>query len=137
MGIFIVITFLALSSWALVALPQRLRRKCATRRWWVACGVLIPCGVALGVWSAFSVEYRVGTHYRIASFPLPVTFFHLEQSGWVDFPVPEFQAWLTVFTNVIAITTLATLPLWLLSWRQHRHGSLTHSPAKEATPEIG
>jgi hypothetical protein len=30
------------------------------------------------------------------------------------------QAWSAVFTNVITIIALATLPLWLVSWRQHR-----------------
>lgn len=128
MGILIVIVFLALSSWALVALFRRLRHQRATSGWWVAFGVLVACGVALGVWCAFYVEYNVGTRYRIGSFPIPVVFFHLEQVDWVDFPVPEFQAWSAAFTNVITITALATLPLWLMSWRQHRHES-THDAA--------
>jgi hypothetical protein len=54
---------------------------------------------------------------RIGSFPLPIVFFHLEEGRWVDFPVPEFQAWSAMLANIIAIIALATLPLWLVSWR--------------------
>jgi len=128
MGIFIVIVFLGLSSWTLVALFRRLRRQRATAGRWVAFGVLVACGVAVGIWCAFYVEYHIGTRYRIGSFPIPVVFFHLEQGDWVDFPVPEFQAWATMFANVITVTALVTLPLWLVSWRQHRPES-THNTA--------
>ena len=115
MGILIVIIFLALSSWALVALFRRLRRQRATAGWWVTFGVLVACGVALGIQCAFYSEYHVGPHFRLVSFPIPVVFFHLEHGDWVDFPVPEFQGWASMFTNVITITALATLPLWLVS----------------------
>ncbi len=128
MGIFIVIVFLALSSWVLVALFQRLRRHHVTAGRWLAFGVLVACGIAVGIWCAFYAEYHVGSRYRIGSFPIPIVFFHLEDGQWVDFPVPEFQMWAAVFTNVITITALATLPVWLVSWRQHRHES-THNAA--------
>ena len=121
MGILIVVVFLGLSSSSLVALLRRLQRRRATAGWWLVLGVLVVCGVALGVWCAFYVEYPVGTRYRIGSFPIPVVFFHLEQGDWVDFPVPEFQAWSSAVTNIITITALATLPLWLVLWRQHRN----------------
>jgi hypothetical protein len=121
MGIFIVIVFLALSSWVLVALFRRLRRQRATAGRWLAFGLLVACGIAVGIWCAFYVEYHVGSRYRIGSFPIPVVFFHLEHGDWVGFPVPKFQAWASAFANVITITALATLPLWLVSWRQHRH----------------
>lgn len=128
MGIFIVILFLAPSSWALVALCRRLRRQRATAARWLAFGVLVAVGIAVGTWCAFYVEYHIGPRYRIGSFPIPVVFFHLEHGNWVDFPVPEFQAWTTIFANIITITALTTLPLWLVSWRQLRHES-THNAA--------
>ena len=88
----------------------------------------IGCGVAVGIWCAFYVEYHIGSRYRIGSFPIPVVFFHLEHGDWEDFPVPELQAWAAMFANVITITALATLPLWLVSWRQHKNES-THNAA--------
>ncbi len=120
MGILLVIIFLALSSWAVVALFRRLQRQHVSVGWWVAFGILVACGTALGIWCAFYCEYHVGTSYRIASFPIPVDFFHLEDGAWVDFPVPAFQAWSAAFANIITIIALATLPLWLASWRHHK-----------------
>jgi hypothetical protein len=128
MGIFIVIVFLALSSWALVAVFRRLRHQRATPGRWLAVGVLVGCGVAVGIWCAFYVEYHIGSHYRVGGFPIPVVFFHLEHGDWVDFPVPEFQAWAAMFTNIITITAVATLPIWLVPRRQHRQNK-THNAA--------
>jgi hypothetical protein len=71
MGIFIVIVFLALSSWALVAVFRRLRHQRATPGRWLAVGVLVGCGVAVGIWCAFYVEYHIGSHYRVGSFGIP------------------------------------------------------------------
>ncbi len=121
MGILLVIVFLGLSSWTLVALFRRLRRRQVSAGWWVCFGALLGCGAALGIWCGFDCEYRLGSRYRIGSFSIPVVFFHLENGAWVDFPVPRIQAWLAAFTNVVTITALAMLPLWWLSWLLHKH----------------
>ena len=121
MGILFVIAFFAASSWALVSLIRRLRREQVSASWWLAFVGLAAVGIALGVWCALHFEYRVGARYRVGSFPLPVVLFHWEDGQWVDFPVPEIQAWAAAVTNVITITALATLPFWVLSWRHHRH----------------
>jgi hypothetical protein len=121
MGILLGIILLTLSGWAVFALFRRLRRQHVSPGWWVAFGILIISGVALGTWCALYCEYQVGTHYRIGSFPIPVVIFHLEDGDWVDFPLSKFQMWSAVFTNIITIIGLATLPLWLASWRQHRN----------------
>lgn len=120
--------FLAGSGWALGSLVRRLRRKHAGIRWWVALLILVAIGVSSGIWCAFHCEYALGTDFRVGSFPIPVVFFHLEDGHWVDFPVPQFQAWSAAFTNIITITALATMPLWFLSWRQHRHEDTRAQP---------
>ena len=120
MGILIVILFLALSNWTLVAVFRRLQRQHADSRLWAMFSALVACGVAVGVWCAFYCEYHLGAQFRISSFPIPVVFFHLEDGQWVDFPVPTVQTWMTVVTNIITITALATLPVWLVS-RRHDH----------------
>lgn len=118
MVILFVIVLFALSGWTLFALFRRLRRQRVSADWWVVFGFLFVFGATLGIWCAFYCEYHIGTRFRIGSFPIPVVFFHLEDGAWVDFPVPEFQAWSAAFTDIIAITALAMLPLWLLSWRR-------------------
>jgi len=120
MGFLIAILFLAWSVWMLVALFRRLRRRHSSRGLWFSFSVLATCGVAVGIWCALYCEYHLGTRFRIGSFPIPVVFFHFEDGQWVDFPVPAFQAWLAVVTNIITITALATLPVWSVL-RRHDH----------------
>ena len=121
MGILIVTLFLVLSVWTLVALFRRLRRQHASRGLWFAFSVLAACGIAAGIWCALYCEYHLGARFRIGSFPIPVVFFHFEDGQWVDFPVPAFQAWLAVAANIITITALTTLPVWLVSRRHQRY----------------
>jgi hypothetical protein len=115
MNILLALIFLGLSLWALVALLRRLREQRVSARWWAALACLVLCGIGLGVWCAFYCEYQVGARLRFGSFPVPVVVFHLEQGSWVDFPLQKFAAWPVAFTNIITITALATLPLWLVS----------------------
>ncbi len=131
LGMLFIIAFLAGSAWALGSLVRRLRRERAGTRWWLAFFILIAVGVSGGVWCALHCEYPLGADFRVGSFPMPVVFFHREDGQWVDFPVPAFQAWSAVFTNIVTITALVTVPLWLVSWRQHRH---EQTPAQPAAP---
>jgi hypothetical protein len=117
----IIIFFLSLSGWMLAALFRRLRRDRVSFGSWVIAGVLVGIGVAIGIWCGFYCEYHVGTHYRLGSFPIPIVFFHLEDGQWVDFPVPTIQAWSSAFTDVITITALATVPVWLVMANKRMH----------------
>ena len=128
-GMLCVLAFLTGSSWVLVSLVRRLCREQAGPRRWVAFAILGVIGLSVGAWCAFRCEYPMGAHYRIGSFPIPVVFFHLEDGQWVDFPGPRFQAWAAKFTNIITMTALATLPLWLLLWRQYRPEHRTAQPS--------
>jgi hypothetical protein len=120
-GILLVIAFLTASSWLLLSLVRHLRRRRVGVQWWAAFVLLIVVGLAVGIWCAFHFEYQVGAHHRFGSFPIPVVFFHLEDGQWIDFPVPPLQGWASAVTNIVTVTALATLPLWGLSWWQHRH----------------
>ena len=80
MGILVITVFFVLSCWTIGALFRRLRRQRAASRWWAAFGVVVACGVALGVWCAFFVEYQVGPRHRVGGFPIPIIFFRLEDS---------------------------------------------------------
>ena len=93
--------------------------------WWLVFGCLVVGGMLLGIWCALSFEYHVGPSYRIGGFPLPVVVFHLEDGQWIDSPIPEFQMWAAVFTNIISITALAMLPLWVAALRHQskKHGN--------------
>jgi hypothetical protein len=119
MGVLFVIVLFVASSWMLRSLLHRLRRGRVGFWWWVAFAVLIVIGVILGECCAFYIEYHPGARYRVRGVPLPVVFFHLEESGWVDYPVHKLQALAAMLTNILTITALMTVPLWLALWRQH------------------
>jgi hypothetical protein len=116
MGFLVVIIVFALSGWSIIALFRRLRRVHAGLGLWSAFAALIVVGAAIGFWCSFHCEYHAREDFRVASFPIPIVFFRLEEGNWVDYPVPDYQVWPTAVTNILAITALATLPLWLLPW---------------------
>jgi hypothetical protein len=117
--LFILLLF-ALSLWSLVALFRRLRRLNAGLVLWFAFAVLVVLGGVVGLWCSFYGEYHVREDFRVASFPIPIVFFRLEEGNWVDFPVPDYQVWPTAITNILLITGLAVAPLWLFA-RQRRN----------------
>jgi len=127
-GMLSVLVVLAGSCCALGALVRRFHREQASSRRWISFISLVVIGLLVGAWCAFQCEYPLGAHYRIGSFPLPIVFFHLEDGQWVDFPVPKFQATLAACTNILAITALATVPLWLLTWRRQSHDHTMAQP---------
>jgi hypothetical protein len=121
MGILFATIFFAVSIWMIVALLRRLHRQRAGIGLWFTLAVLLACGIALGVWCGFYVEYPIGSYFRFWSFPVPTGFFHLEDGVWVDFPLPGFFMWLIAVADTITVTALATSPLWLVLWRYHKH----------------
>ena len=116
-GLASIVMFLAFSGWLLVALIRRMRRSSVNGRVWMIFWSMVAFGIGFGIWCGFYCQYSIGTRFRIASFPIPIAFFHFENGQWIDFPVPTFQAYVSAFTNVIIIMTLATLPTWVIMWR--------------------
>lgn len=117
--IFVLVILLFVSSlWSLIALFRRLRRVHAGRGLWLAFVILTLLGAAVGFWCSFHGEYHYGEDYRVASFPIPIVFFHLEEGNWVDYPVPNHQVWPTAVTNILIITALAASPLWFFLKRK-------------------
>jgi heme A synthase len=117
------IILLALSIWAFVALFRRLQRQRRGTSWWFVLLLLTACGIGIGIWCAFYCEYPVGSSFRFGGFPIPAVVFHLEDGNWVDFPLQRIWMWAVLVANIITITTLATLPLWLASRREPKHES--------------
>jgi hypothetical protein len=120
MVILLIIILLPFCSWMLFALARRLRRPQVSPGWWLPFGILVVGGAGFGVWCGFFCEYPVGPRFRFGSFPIPAVVFHLEGGDWVDYPLPTIEAWAAAVTDILAITVLATLPIWLASWRVHR-----------------
>src|SRR6266571_4465962 len=105
MGLVIVIAVFPLSCALLFVTFRRLRRCRATPAWWLCFGVLAVVGAGLGYWLAFHVDYQTSPTIRFISFPIPLSFLHLEDGQWVDFPTPEFVMYPGLATNMLAVTT--------------------------------
>lgn len=88
MGLILVMAVLGLSAWVVFATGRHLQQTKAARGWWIAFALLLTIGCGVGVWFAFSFEYQVSLEMRVASFPIPLGFFHLEEDIWVDYVTP-------------------------------------------------
>lgn len=113
--IVIVIGLFSLSGWVLFVTFRRLSTGHAGLAWWLALGNLAVAGAVIGYWLAFDFEYDLSPNLRLVSFPIPVCIFHFEDGKWVDFPSPNWLAYPTAFTNVVAVTAFVVLPLLLAS----------------------
>ncbi len=126
MGFVVIVGVFALSSWILFATLRRLVSQHVGIRYWLTFGGLVAIGVAAGYWLAFHFEYAVSTQARLGSFPIPVCVFHLEYGQWVDFPSPEFFAYPAAFTNVVAVTAFAVLPMLAVSMLRYQRDRKKH-----------
>src|ERR1700761_3616643 len=115
MALILIVLLFCVSVWSLIALFRRLRRIHASGRLWLAFVVLILLGVAVGYRCSFHGQYQLRDDFRVASFPIPIVFFRLEEGNWMDYPVPDYQVWPTAVTNIFIVTAVATVPLWLWS----------------------
>lgn len=61
----------------------------------------------LGLGASRVWEFLPSSSFSLDSFPIPIVFFYLKEGQRVDFPF-------AVFTSVITIIALATLPIWLV-----------------------
>jgi hypothetical protein len=126
MGFLIVISLLALSCSLIYVTFRRLRRRRATRSWWIASGSLLLAGLAVGIWFAFFFEYQPSAKLRVFSFPLPLVFFVLEGDRWTDFVPPSSVLYPGLAANVVATVAVILLPLFLASLFSHRERCLAN-----------
>lgn len=120
MGFVIVLALFLVSGWILFVTFQRLSTRRVGIAWWLAFCTLVVVGVGTGYWLGFDFEYNISPHLRVVSFPIPVCAFHFEHGHWVDYPSPNWFAYLAAFTNVVLLTAFAVLPVLLASLFRHR-----------------
>src|SRR5579864_8768151 len=89
MGFIIIIPFAALAAWAIFAIFRWLHRGRFGRQWWKAYALLACAGLAVGIWFAFFVQYKMA-NTRIKGFPIPVGITSREKPDgpWVQSAMP-------------------------------------------------
>jgi hypothetical protein len=104
-GLLLILPVLALDVWLLATTGKSQFKIWTQGRAWPRLAGAAALGVALGVWLALFVEYRWGSKTRVIGFPVPVSFFHLEDGNWVDFIPPaamQCLGWTANFLSGLA-----------------------------------
>ncbi|MDB6019919.1 MAG: hypothetical protein JWR19_4408 [Pedosphaera sp.] len=112
MGFIIIIPFAALAGWSIFALFRWLRRGHYPPKWWRAFTLLAGSGLALGVWFAFFLEYKVG-NIHIEGFPIPAGISQREKptEPWVKSPLPAAIRYGAMITDLLSGVALCLAPI--------------------------
>ena len=97
----LILPVLAFDFWLFAKVGKSLFQSWVKSKSWPRVVGLVAAGLALGVWLAFYVEYKWGAKMRVAGFPIPVAFSHLEEGKWGDFISPSGMQYAGVAVNFL------------------------------------
>jgi len=122
MGFIIIIPFAALAGWSIFAIFRWLRRGGFDRQWWKAFVFLASAGLALGIWFAFFLQYKVANTH-LEGFPIPVGISNREKPGepWVKSVMPVSIRLGGTVTDLLAGVALCVAPIAVAAFfKEHR-----------------
>jgi hypothetical protein len=125
MGFIIIIPFGALAAWAIVAIFRWLRRGHLGRQWWKAYALLACAGLALGIWFAFFMQYKMANTH-LEGFPIPVGIASREKPDgpWVQSAIPQPVRIGGMITNLLSGVALCLVPLAVAAFFKENRGRL-------------
>lgn len=125
MGFIIIIPFGALAAWAIFAIFQWLRRGRFGRQWWKAYALLACAGLALGIWFAFFMHYKMANTH-LEGFPIPVGIANREKPDgpWVQSAMPRPIRIGGIITNLLSGVALCLAPLAVAAFFKENRGQL-------------
>jgi hypothetical protein len=88
-SIILILPILALSVWLLATTGRRVVSQSRKNGRWMRLIIIITVGIILGWFFAFQMHYKMGATLRLRSFPVPSLFTYLQDSTWVDSPLPR------------------------------------------------
>jgi hypothetical protein len=110
MGLLFVLTIAFPSVWCIISTIRAVLRA-RQKKFWATFALLLIAGAVLG-WVFAHWEYHAGTNVRVSGFPIPLTFFRLENGHWTaDSALPNYIAQPAFYTNILAGIALLFLPL--------------------------
>ncbi len=122
MGFIIIIPFAALAGWAIFAIFRWLRRGGFDQKWWKAFSILACVGLALGIWFAFFIQYKVANTH-LEGFPIPVEISTREKPDqpWVKSSMPEPIRIGGVIADFLSGVALCLAPIAVAAFfKEHR-----------------
>lgn len=115
-SIILIVPILVFSVWLLKTTGKRVfeRQRMNGKRSQFALIVLI--GLALGAWFTFVVNYKMGATLRLKSFPVPTLFVYLQDSKWVESPLPPLMKGAVVATDFLFGIAIAFFPFKVIEF---------------------
>ena len=109
-SLILILPILAFSIWLLATTGRRVVLRSRKDGKWTR--VLIPfaLGVALGWLFTFRIEYKIASTLRLHSFPVPTVFIYLQDSKWIDSPLPDAMRIVVAVTDFVFAIALAFFP---------------------------
>ena len=125
MGFVITIPFGARAGWSIFAVARWLRRGGYGREWWKAFVILGSVGLAVGVWFAFFIQYKMA-NVHLEGFPIPVSIADREKPDAPlvksAMPVPILIS--ARFTDVLSGVALCLAPIAVAMFAKENRGKL-------------
>jgi uncharacterized membrane protein YfcA len=123
MGLIVILPIAALSGWSIFAIFRWLRRGDFNSKWWRAFALLASAGLAVGIWFAFFIQYKVANTH-LAGFPIPVAIANREKpdAPWVDATMPASIRFGGTVTNLLSGVALCLAPIAVAAFFKENRG---------------
>jgi uncharacterized membrane protein YfcA len=135
MGFIIILPFGALAGWCIFAIFRWLRRGGFDRKWWRAFAMLASIGLALGVWFAFFLDYKVA-NASLHGFPIPVGIANREKPGepYVASDLPVAIRLGGVVTNLLSGIAICLGPIAVAAFFKENRAKPPQYNSRAPTP---
>jgi hypothetical protein len=78
--------------------------------------LIVLIGFAIGAWFTFAVNYKIAPTLRLRSFPVPTIFVYLQDSKWVESPLPPLMKGATIWTDFLFGVAIAFFPFKVIEF---------------------
>jgi hypothetical protein len=112
-SIILILPIFAFSVWLLATTGRRVFKQALASGRWMPLLTVVVIGLVLGWLFSFRVHYKMGATLRLHSFPVPSLFTYLQDSTWVDSPLPHSMQLAVYFVDFVCGIALAFLPFKL------------------------
>ena len=134
-GFVIIVPFGALAGWSIYAIFRWLRRGDFERKWWKAFTIHCCVGLALGIFFAFFMKYRVA-NAKLEGFPIPVAIANREKPG-AEYQSREMPMTVQIgglLTDLLSGVALCLAPIAMAAFVKENQGKLGGSETPPAQP---
>lgn len=109
-SIILIVPILMFSIWLLSTTGKRVLERKRTTGKLAQFALIVLIGLTIGAWFTFVVNYKMGTTLRLKSFPVPTEFIYLQDSKWVESPLPPLMKSAVVAVDFLFGIAVAFFP---------------------------